>query len=100
LGGFPSNAPSGATRTVLGGNPYTEIIWTIALLIVMHIMLKHTRWGTHTVATGGNFVGAGEVGIKVNRVRIVNFIVCSVFAGFAGILEAMRIGSIDPLAGG
>lgn len=100
LGGFPVDVPSGTVRAVLGSYPYAEVLWAVAALIVMHTLLKHTRWGLHTFATGDNFVGAGEAGIKVDRVRIVNFVICAVLAGLAGVLEAMRIGSIDPLAGG
>ncbi|MGH3500329.1 MAG: ABC transporter permease [Nocardioidaceae bacterium] len=100
LSGFPVNAPPGAAQVILGGYPYAEILWAVGLLVVMHLLLKHTRWGLHTFATGDNFVGAAEAGIKVDRVRIVNFVICAVLAGLAGILEAMRIGSIDPLAGG
>ncbi|MGH6883158.1 MAG: ABC transporter permease subunit, partial [Hypericibacter sp.] len=40
------------------------------------------------------------VGIKLKVVKTGNFILCSALAGFAGILDAFRIGSIDPLAGG
>lgn len=100
LNGFPVNAPSGDLRSALGAHQYAEILWTIGLVVVMHLLLKRTRWGLHTFATGGNFTGAGEAGIKVDRIRIGNFMICAVLAGFAGILEAMRIGSIDPLAGG
>lgn len=100
LNGFPVQVPSGTAQTVLGGFSYAEILWAIGLLISMHLLLKLTRWGLHTFATGDNFIGAREAGIKVNRVRIVNFMICATFAGFAGILEAMRIGTVDPLAGG
>ena len=100
LGGFPANAPGGPVRQVLGAEPTSEIIWCVAIIVLMHVLLKYTRWGLRTFATGGNFIGAKEAGIKVDRVRIGNFVLCAVLAGFAGILEAMRIGSIDPLAGG
>jgi ABC-type xylose transport system permease subunit len=63
-------------------------------------MLVKTRWGLHTIATGGNLIGAAEVGIKTNRIKIGNFIMCSIMGGVAGILDAFRISSIDPLAGG
>ncbi len=100
LGGFPANAPGGAVRQILGAEPNSEIIWCVVVIVLMHILLTHTRWGLRTFATGGNFIGAREAGIKVDRVRIGNFVLCAVLAGFAGILEAFRIGSIDPLAGG
>jgi len=40
------------------------------------------------------------VGIKVGVIKMGNFILCSVLGGLAGILDAFRISSIDPLAGG
>ena len=99
--GFPALTPNvGAFNQVFGNSPYSEIIWAIAIVIVMQIVLSFTKWGLHTVATGSNLLGASETGVNVNRVKIGNFILCSVFGGFAGILEGFRITSIDPLAGG
>ncbi|HEX6108084.1 MAG TPA: ABC transporter permease [Ktedonobacteraceae bacterium] len=99
--GFPVLTPNvGAFNQVFGNSPYSEIIWAIAIVIVMQVVLSFTKWGLHTVATGGNLLGASETGVNVNRVKIGNFILCSVFGGFAGILEGFRITSIDPLAGG
>jgi simple sugar transport system permease protein len=45
---------------------------------------------------GGNKHGAAEAGVKVRIVVIRNFVLCSVFAGFVGILEATRSGSVTP----
>src|SRR2546426_2036029 len=99
--GFPAlTPPVGAFNQVFGNSPYSEIIWAIAIVIVLQIVLSFTKWGLHTVATGSNLLGASETGVNVNRVKIGNFMLCSVFAGFAGILEGFRITSIDPLAGG
>jgi simple sugar transport system permease protein len=100
-GGFPKIPPDGGwVNQALGAHPWSGILWCAVILVAMHLLLNYTRWGIHTFATGGNFVGAREAGVKVDRIRIGNFMLCSVLAGFAGILEAMRIDSIDPLAGG
>ncbi len=96
----PSFITVGAFNQVFGNSPWSEIIWAIAIAIVMQVVLSFTKWGLHTVATGGNLLGASETGVNVNRVKIGNFMLCSVFGGFAGILEGFRITSIDPLAGG
>jgi simple sugar transport system permease protein len=99
--GFPKPAPeqSGLTQA-LGGADWTGIGWAIVVVVLMHILLNHTRWGLHTFATGGNLVGASEAGVKVGMIKIGNFMLCAMLGGFAGILEAIRIDSIDPLAGG
>ena len=100
-GGFPKIPPDGGwVNQAFGAHPWSGILWCAVILIAMHLLLNYTRWGIHTFATGGNFLGAREAGVKVDRIRIGNFMLCSVLAGFAGILEAMRIDSIDPLAGG
>jgi simple sugar transport system permease protein len=84
----------------MGAGGYSEFVWAVAIAGVMHFVLRQTRWGLHTVAVGGNLLGAAEAGVHVARIKIGNFILTSVLAGFTGILEAFRIGSTDPLAGG
>jgi simple sugar transport system permease protein len=79
---------------------YSEIIWTLVIAAVMHVLLRHTRWGLHTIASGANPLGASEAGIQVRRLKLGNFILAALLAGLTGILEGFRITSIDPQAGG
>ena len=100
-GGFPVQPDThGWLGHVLSGNALVDIGWAVVVAVVFQAFLAKTRWGLHTLATGGNPIGAAEVGIPTNVVRLGNFVLCSALAGFAGILDAFRIGSIDPLAGG
>ena len=99
--GFPATTPGGPLVTALmGGGGYSEIVWALVIVAIMHVVLRHTSWGLHTIAVGGNVVGASEAGIHVRRIRIGNFVLTSLLGGFTGILEAFRIASTDPLAGG
>jgi simple sugar transport system permease protein len=50
----------------------------------------------YTVAVGGNKLGAAEAGVRVRSIVIRNFIMCSIFAGLVGILEANRSASVTP----
>ena len=100
-GGFPVAPKAGSLVTnIFGGNPISQILWAIAVMLIFQFALVKTRWGMHTIATGGNLIGAAEVGIKTGFIKIGNFIICSILGGLAGILDCFRIGSIDPLAGG
>jgi simple sugar transport system permease protein len=83
-----------------GGEAWSEFIWASALVLVFHIILTRTRWGLYTVSIGGNLLGARESGIKINRIKIGNFMLCSSLGAVAGIEESFRIGTIDPSAGG
>jgi simple sugar transport system permease protein len=100
-GGFPIQPEAAAAVTaVFGGSPWARLAWALAIAIALQFVLNRTRFGLHTIATGGNLTAAAEVGIKVTSIKMRNFVLCSILGGFAGIIDAFRIGSIDPLAGG
>ena len=100
-GGFPVQPQAGAVFTaIIGGSVWARFAWAVVIAIVLQFVLLRTRFGLHTIATGGNLIGAAEVGIKVRSIKAANFILCAMLGGFAGIIDAFRIGSIDPLAGG
>ena len=82
-----------------GGEAWSEIIWASVLVLIFHILLRRTRWGLYTIAAGGNLLGARESGIKVNGIKIGNFMMCSGLGALAGILEAFKNDIIDPSAG-
>jgi simple sugar transport system permease protein len=99
--GRPIDTPGEGTYTkVFGGGAYSGILWAIGLALLLQLVLMRTRWGLHTFAVGGNLLGSREAGINVRWVKIRNFMLAAVLAGFAGIIEAVRITSTDPLAGG
>ena len=86
--------------TVFGGARWTEFIWALGIVAFMQIVLSATRFGVYTQATGGNPIGAAESGIRINRLKVINFAATSMLAGFAGILQGIRVGSFDPTNGG
>jgi simple sugar transport system permease protein len=82
-----------------GAEAWSEIIWATVLVIIFQIILTRTRWGLYTISVGGNLLGAREAGIRVNRIKIGNFMMASSLAALAGILEAFKNNIIDPSAG-
>lgn len=90
----------GGLQTYLGAGDWASLSWCVAIVALFHIVLTRTRWGLHTIAVGGNLLGATEAGIRVNRLKVGNFMIVSVLGAFAGLMEAFRINSIDPNIGG
>jgi simple sugar transport system permease protein len=84
---------------ILGVLPI-PMVWALGVTVIVAVVLLRTRHGLWTVATGSNPVGAGEVGVNTVRTKIYNFILTAILAGLAGIIQAMRIGSAEPLQGG
>ncbi|MDQ5830006.1 MAG: ABC transporter permease [Actinomycetota bacterium] len=100
-GGFPATPPeTNIVTQAMGEYAWSGTIWALLVVAILQLVLSRTRWGLHTYATGGNPLGAREAGVSIARIKIGNFILCAVLGGFVGIIEAFRISSIDPLAGG
>jgi simple sugar transport system permease protein len=98
--GFPKRPPSaGLASDIFGGADFSGLLWVIVIVAVMHIVLTKTRWGVYTVAIGGNRTGAREAGVPSTKIRMRNFVVAAMLAGFAGVIEGIRVGSFDPGAG-
>lgn len=108
LAGTQVFMPGGGTfHAIFGSQPgdyplylNSEFFWALGIVLVLQLVLTLSRWGLHTVATGGNLVGAAEAGINVRVIKIGNFVLANVLAGFAGILDSTRITTIVPLQGG
>jgi simple sugar transport system permease protein len=86
----------GTFAKIFGAGTYSELIWALVIVAAVQVGLTMTRWGMYTISVGGNRLGAAEAGIKVRSVVVRNFVVCSVFAGLVGVLEAMRSSSVTP----
>jgi simple sugar transport system permease protein len=93
-------AVKGNLQTWLGAGDWASLTWCLLLVAFFHLVLTRTRWGLHTISVGGNLHGATEAGIRVNRVKIGNFMIVSTLGALAGLMEAFRINSIDPNIGG
>jgi simple sugar transport system permease protein len=85
-----------AFSNTFGGGTYSELIWALAIVIVLQLVLSYSRWGIYTVAVGSNRIAAAEAGIRVRLVIIRNFVLCAVCAGLVGVLEAVRTTSVQP----
>jgi simple sugar transport system permease protein len=86
----------GTFAQIFGGGTYSELFWAIGIVLVLQVVLTYTRWGIYTVAVGGNRLGAAEAGVSTRRVLTGNFVMCALFAGFVGILEAVRASTSTP----
>ena len=68
-----------ATGEPIRGVP-TAILTLLFFVIVFDLILRRTRFGRAIFAVGGNVEAARRAGIKVDRLRIVIFVLCSSLA--------------------
>jgi simple sugar transport system permease protein len=86
----------GTFGKIFGIGAWSTILWAAGIMVVIWALLKRTRFGVHVIATGGNLLGAAESGIPVRRVKVWCFIVISSTSGLIGIMDGIRIGSVNP----
>jgi len=81
----------------LGPIPYFVVV-ALVIAVIGHIVLFHTRFGTHLLATGGDPEAARAMGINTDRVKIAAYTISGFLAGLASILLTARIGAAEPAA--
>jgi simple sugar transport system permease protein len=82
-----------------GLTAFTPFMWAMLVVAALALVLSRTTFGLHTVATGSNIVGAREIGVRTDRMKIYNFMIAGGCAAFAGIINTVEFSSADPLAG-
>lgn len=74
----------------------TPAIFLLILALAGAVFLRKTIWGRYLYALGNNEEGARYSGIDTDRMKIIAYVLCSFFAGIAGILFAFELGSVQP----
>jgi len=72
------------------------VLLMIAVAIIFSFLLTKTRIGRYTYAVGSNEEAARLSGIKVDRVKIVAYIISGLLAGLVGIILASRMVTSQP----
>ena len=93
---IPLSGQTSFIAQFMGVWKWSEILWVIALTIILTVLLTRTRFGVRIVATGGNRVGAAEAGVPTGRVKVWCFVICSFVAGLVGIIDSIKYGTLDP----
>ncbi|HEX6577454.1 MAG TPA: ABC transporter permease [Jiangellaceae bacterium] len=89
-------------RDALNGRVFdipNELLWTLAVAIVLWMVLNRTRFGAHVFLVGDNPVSAQLMGVRVARVKIATFVIVGVIAAFTGLMTAMQLATLFPTLG-
>jgi simple sugar transport system permease protein len=76
-----------------------QMIWTIAVAILMWIILNRHRLGAHVYLTGDNEHSARLMGVKVDRTRMMVFAIVGMAAALGGILSSLEVSYFWPTLG-
>lgn len=84
--------------TGIGPVPVSTLLM-LGFALLMALFLTRTRTGNHLFAVGDDPVVAKLSGLRTARPIIAAHVLCSIFAGLAGLLLASRLGVGSPTVG-
>jgi simple sugar transport system permease protein len=104
-GGFPPLLPddlaTGVFTRFVGpfGLFRASFVWFLAIALAASAMMAKSNLGNWIRATGGHIEAAGAMGVPARRVKMFCFILCSMLAGFGGVIQVFRLHSPLPSIG-
>ena len=97
IGQLPTGIGDLANGTFLG---IRWLVWLLAVVFVMlYLLHSRTTFGVRVMSVGANREAARLSGVKVDRVRLVCFVISGFCVGLAGITLTSRVQSGQPNAG-
>lgn len=81
------------------GSGYTPFILFLILLVLFECILRYLRFGRNIVAIGSNEQSAMYSGVKVERYKVIVFMISGLLSALSGIIFIGRSGFIQPQAG-
>ena len=85
-------------RGEIGPVPVPVLLITIAFAIGWAV-LRYTAFGRHVYAVGDSPEAARLLGLDVDRILVLTYMLSGAFAGLAGVVLASRLGAAQPVAG-
>lgn len=101
-GGFPPVLPADIPSwifTYYVGLIRLSMFWFAAIAVLLAAILSLTNFGNWIKSTGGHIEAAAAMGINTDAVKMTCFMLSSALAGFAGIIQVLRLGSPLPSLG-
>jgi simple sugar transport system permease protein len=103
VGGLAATTEGDPIATIFTANigPFSiSIVWWIGLALLATFILLRTSFGNWIFGVGGSAVAARNVGVPVERVKIVLFMATAASAALLAVIQVLDVGSGDVLRGG
>ena len=76
-----------------------SVLWFLGVVIVLSFLLLRTRFGNWVFAAGGNERAARSMGVPVDRVWIILFVVTALCACLMGLIQVGRFNTVEATRG-
>jgi ribose transport system permease protein len=84
----------GGALNIFGAQISLPVVYTLVLAAITGFVLRWTKFGRHVFAIGGNEHAANLTGIPVRPIKVAVFMISSLTAAIAGIVETGWLGAV------
>lgn len=81
------------------GRPYITLIIFIFVAVLFYFLFNRLKITYHLRATGGDPVHAKDIGINLDRSKLLGFAIGSIFLGISAVLSLSYTGTVTALTG-
>jgi ribose transport system permease protein len=92
------SVPTGFQDTIGNGKIlglFVPVYIALVFVIAAHVVLRHTRFGRYTEATGSNAEAARRTGVNVDRHIVKVYTLCGFLCGVAAMIDLARFGTMN-----
>lgn len=75
------------------------VLIALGLFVALWVVMRHTPFGQHVCAIGGNEKAAEATGLHVNRVKVLVFVIVGATAALSGVMLTSRLMIVDGTLG-
>ena len=90
---IPGIGSYGKTGNFIPARVELGVVIAIAIVLLVFVLLKWTRFGRNLYAVGGSSQSALMLGINVKRTRFFSYLLCGVLSGIGGYVYLLHTGA-------
>jgi len=81
------------------GPIFVDILIALAIMVIIHLVHTRTSFGRWLIALGNDQDTAARLGIRVNTVSFMSFVLSGLLATIGGVLTLVQVGAASPSIG-
>ncbi|MBN1834357.1 MAG: ABC transporter permease [Spirochaetales bacterium] len=96
LQSFPVYKGFSEPYLAIGGRNYIAIPIVVCIVVLLQVVLKKTRFGSHVYAVGGNPESARMLGVEPNRMYVLIYTFSGLAAGLSALFYTGFLNAVTP----
>ena len=77
------------------GPVFVDILIALGLMLLVHVLITRTQFGRQIMAIGNDPETASRLGVRVDRVTFLAFVLSAFLATIGGILTVLQVGAVS-----